>query len=46
MFYVGSPDRPKVVIDGFFVDTVVVAGLFAAFLLAGTALFVRNERNR
>lgn len=46
VFYVGSPDRRKVVLDGFIVDTVVVSGLFAAFLVAGTALFVRNERNR
>ncbi len=46
VFYVGSPDRGKVVVDDFLVDVVIVGGLFAAFLVAGTALFVRNERNR
>ncbi len=46
VFYVGSPDRAKVVLDGFVVDSVLVTALFAAFLIAGTALFVRNERNR
>ena len=46
VFYVGSPDRSKVVVDGFLVDLVIVGCLFAVFLVAGTALFVRNERNR
>ncbi len=46
VFYVGNPDRPKVVVDGFFVDALVMSILFVVFLVAGTALFVRNERNR
>ncbi len=46
VFYAGNPDRPKVVVDGLFVDALVIGILFAVFLVAGTALFVRNERNR
>lgn len=46
VFYVGSPERPKVVVDGFPLNLLIVGGLFAVFLAAGTALFVRNERSR
>lgn len=45
-FYFGEPDLPKVTLDNAGVDLLVMALLFAAFLLIGTALFVRNERNR
>ena len=46
VFYAGSPDRHRVVVDGFLLDVVLVAVLGTVFLIAGTALFVRNERNR
>lgn len=46
VFYLRHPDRPAVVVDGLAVNAVAVGGLFAVFLVAGTALFVRNERNR
>ena len=46
VFYVGNPDRPKVVVIGLPVDVVVVGVLFVVFLVVGTTLFVRNERNR
>jgi ABC-2 type transport system permease protein len=43
--YTGA-ERSAVVHDPFVVSASVVAGLFALFVTAGTALFVRNERNR
>lgn len=46
VFYVGSPERDLVVADGLAVNLTVVAVLFIGCLVAGTALFVRNERNR
>lgn len=46
VFYVGNPDRPRVVVHGLGVDLPVVSALFVVFLVVGTALFVRNERNR
>ncbi|MDP9240327.1 MAG: hypothetical protein M3O55_06760 [Actinomycetota bacterium] len=46
VYYVGSPERSRVVLDGFAVDAAVAAGLLAVFVVVGTALFVRNERNR
>lgn len=46
VYYLGSPERSRVVLDGFAVDAAVVAGLFGLFVVVGTALFVRNERNR
>jgi ABC-2 type transport system permease protein len=45
-FYAGRPESSRVVLDPPVVDLVVVAGMFLVFLLIGTALFVRNERNR
>ena len=46
VFYVGNPDRPRVVVHGLGVDLPVVCALFVVFLVVGTTLFVRNERNR
>ena len=46
VFYVGNPDRPRVVVHGLGVDLPVVSALFVVFLVVGTTLFVRNERNR
>ena len=45
-FYLGTPDYAKVVMDPTALDLFVIAGLFVIFLAAGTAMFVRNERNR
>jgi ABC-2 type transport system permease protein len=46
MFYFGEADYPAVTVSSVQVDTVVMGFLFGLFLLIGTALFVRNERNR
>lgn len=46
VFYQGTPTYAKVVLYNPFVDLLVAIGLSAAFFVAGTYLFVRNERNR
>jgi ABC-2 type transport system permease protein len=46
VFYLGNPDYDKVVLDPPVLNGVVMAGLFVVFILAGTTLFVRTERNR
>jgi ABC-2 type transport system permease protein len=46
IFYLGQPDYAQVVVDSPLTNTVVMAALFLAFLLIGTLLFVRAERNR
>ena len=45
-FYTGSPEYSRTVLDSPIVDLSVMVGMFAVFLVIGTALFVRNERNR
>lgn len=45
-FYAGRPEFSKTVLDSPIVDLAVMAAMFAVFLVIGTALFVRNERNR
>ena len=45
-FYAGRPEFSRVVLDPPMVDLVVIAAMFLVFLVIGTALFVRNERNR
>ncbi|OGO41177.1 MAG: hypothetical protein A2Z04_09090 [Chloroflexi bacterium RBG_16_57_9] len=45
-FYAGQPDYAKVTLDSLTLNTGVMGLMFAAFLIVGTALFVRNERNR
>jgi len=45
-FYAGSPESARTVLDPPALDLAVMAAMFAVFLLVGTALFVRNERNR
>ncbi|HVH65356.1 MAG TPA: ABC transporter permease [Candidatus Acidoferrum sp.] len=45
-FYAGHPEFSKTVLDSPIVDLAVMAAMFAVFLVVGTALFVRNERNR
>jgi ABC-2 type transport system permease protein len=46
VFYAGQPDYGKVVLDSPLLDGAAVAAMFALFLVVGTALFVRKERNR
>lgn len=46
VFYAGRPEYGRVVLDGAAFDLAVIAGLFALFMLFGTFLFVRAERNR
>jgi ABC-2 type transport system permease protein len=46
LFYLGEPDYPKVTLDTPGLNAMIVTLMFAGFLLLGTALFVRNERNR
>lgn len=46
VYYRGEPDASKVVLDGLAFNLAVIAALFVAFLVAGTWLFVRGERNR
>ncbi len=46
VYYAGRPEYPKVVLDGVAFDLAVIAVLFAVFLVLGTFLFVRAERNR
>ncbi len=46
VFYLGNPDYDKVVLDPPVLNAAVMAGLFVVFILAGTTLFVRTERNR
>ncbi len=43
--YTGA-ERSEVVQDSFGLTAAIVAGLSGVFVVAGTALFVRNERNR
>ncbi len=45
-FYAGTPEYSAVTLDSAGLDLAIMGGLFAVFLLVGTALFVRNERNR
>jgi ABC-2 type transport system permease protein len=45
-FYVGHPDYEKVVLDSPLFNLAVMTILFLVFLVVGTFLFVRSERNR
>lgn len=45
-FYSGRPEYGKVILDGPAVDLGAAALLFVVCLTAGTAMFVRRERNR
>jgi len=44
--YTGRPEYDKVVLFSPVTNLLVMAAMFAAFLLVGTALFVRQETNR
>jgi ABC-2 type transport system permease protein len=46
IFYAGQREYARVVLASPFFNFVVLASLFAIFLIAGTVLFVRRERNR
>ena len=46
VFYVGQPDYSHVVLDSPALNVAVIGLLFVAFLVSGTALFVRKEHNR
>jgi ABC-2 type transport system permease protein len=45
-YYAGSPDAAHVVLDPLAYNLAVGGALFGAFLVLGTVLFVRRERNR
>jgi ABC-2 type transport system permease protein len=46
VFYTGQPDFGQVTLDSPALNMLVMALMFAAFMIVGTALFVRKERNR
>lgn len=46
IYYFGKPEYEKVVLFSPALDLAVVLGLGCIFLIAGTYIFVRNERNR
>ncbi|MGB8647155.1 MAG: ABC transporter permease [Anaerolineae bacterium] len=46
LYYLGEPDAAKVILDPLGLDLAVTAILFFGFMIIGTTLFVRNERNR
>lgn len=46
VFYAGQPEYRLVVLEQPLLNLVVIAAMFVVFLIAGTALFVRGERNR
>jgi ABC-2 type transport system permease protein len=46
LYYAGRPEYGRIVLASPLADLAVMAVLFAAFLILGTALFVRSERNR
>jgi ABC-2 type transport system permease protein len=45
-FYAGLPEYPRVVVDDLGTNLGIMAIGFAAFMVVGTALFVRAEQNR
>lgn len=46
LFYLGQPEYDRVVLASPFFNLVILAGSFALFMVIGTFLFVRSERNR
>ena len=46
VFYLGTPDYDKVVLFNPLFNFMVIVVMFFVFLLLGTYLFIRNERNR
>jgi ABC-2 type transport system permease protein len=45
-YYAGRPEFNRTVLDSPALNLAVIAAMFSIFLLIGTALFVRSERNR
>lgn len=46
VYYLGLPEYNRVVLASPLFNLAVIAGLFGLFLVIGTAIFVRKERNR
>lgn len=46
VYYAGQPDYSKVVLDSPLSNLTIMVTIFVVFLVIGTALFVRSERNR
>jgi ABC-2 type transport system permease protein len=46
VFFLGQPEFPQVILIPPLTNLVIIAILFAIFLIAGTLLFVRSESNR
>lgn len=46
VYYGGLPDVVPVAIEGAPVNLAIIAAMFVGFMLVGTTLFVRSERNR
>jgi ABC-2 type transport system permease protein len=46
VFYIDSPDRSEVVLQSIPFNLAIISAGFIAFMIAGTWLFVRAERNR
>lgn len=46
VYYAGTADYARVVLAGLAFNSALIGGLFVAFMVVGTALFVRRERNR
>jgi ABC-2 type transport system permease protein len=46
VLYAGKPEYSKIVLFDPLTNLIVMAAMFAVFLVAGTALFVRQETNR
>ena len=46
VFFWGSPEYDRVVLDSLYLNVMVLAASFLAFMVVGTFLFVRTERNR
>lgn len=46
VYYGGLPESVQVALAGAPVNLAIIGGMFVAFMLVGTTLFVRSERNR
>jgi ABC-2 type transport system permease protein len=46
LYYAGTPAYSKVVLENPLVNLIVLIAMFLLFLIAGTFIFVRSERNR
>lgn len=46
IYYAGTPEYDKVVLESPLTNLAVIFAMFAIFFTVGTILFVRNERNR